>query len=310
MAVLVMAVLSMSGCGKSGISERELISILPDTITSCFFEDEFLTQEVTDINITTADINDGTEYIECEITLKDDHLERIVYAQLNLTKYEVGGWQADYWTPMADDVILAISGPADDKVDGYMSSFGYTSISPLETYDSDVINGYYEKTYQVDEKHEYATFSGTAVFSSELSATPASGDWYAEYYWSYDADFSAVETSWDVEGFWEGAEIDPEYGRADKYDVDIVSVSEDGSVNADGKYYFPAFDGNDYLGRYGNYEYSGASAKFEGSSPSDATLTIYIGYEAEWITMHFTADDLTVARDSLVSHREYSYSRS
>lgn len=131
----------------------------------------------------------------------------------------------------------------------------------------------------------------------------------AQYIWEENSGFTGINTVWNVEGFWEGTEINPPYGKPDICDIQIYSDDIDGTVDALGKYYYPEHDVFEYTGKKGRYDYTGASAEFNGASPSDATLTISINYSPQWINMKFTADDLEVSRDSLVSHQEYDFKR-
>lgn len=310
MMVLAISAAVMTGCGNSGVSEKKLKEILPDTITSYEYGDMFNTQEVKDIEITKADVNDGYEYAECEITLKDDYIERVVYAGISLTKYETGGWMVDYWEPLAEETLISAAAPDEYEIDEYVNGFGFSGITLEDTYDDEAEYGYCSRTYSVNESHEFVDFSGTVTVDSELMIDSAGSDWYASYTWVNSAEYSDMTADWKVEGLWTGTETNPVFGRPDKYELRIDSIDEDGRVNGDGKYYWPAFDGSEYLGKYGNYGLISATAYFEGDSPADAKLTISANCGNDGFDMIFEPDALRVTSSNLMGGQEFDYSRS
>ena len=81
---LLVGLVALTGCssGGKGLSERQIIELLPSTITDYRLDDETRTQKVGSLTITKADYADDTELAECEITLEDEDLTRTVYAPL------------------------------------------------------------------------------------------------------------------------------------------------------------------------------------------------------------------------------------
>ena len=85
------------------VSESDISSFIPETITTYKLNGQLYSQEIKDINIVRRQTEGKSDFIECEIRLEDENLERTVYADLYLTKYDTGEWILDNWSPYASE---------------------------------------------------------------------------------------------------------------------------------------------------------------------------------------------------------------
>ena len=303
---LLVGLAAMTGCsaGGGGLSERQIIDLLPSTITDYSLKDSVHTQEVSSLTVVKADVTDDAELVDCEITLEDEDLTRTVYAQLSLKKYEVGGWQLEWWAPYQLETVQKPPLPTSADADAYMARYGYTGMRDGGEDTSTSGDIYYEKSYIIDEAHTYATFSGTATYRATLTYYGADSETCASYGWREEADFSGLSVTWDVAGRWTGVEVDREendpYAHVDrlphKFEFDLAEPDEHGNVQGSGAYYYPAvYPGrSEYTGDYGSYDFLSASARTDGSSPSDATLTMSVN-TYHTFNFSFTPDTVTVS---------------
>lgn len=297
---LILAAATLGGCSSDGsLSEREVRGLLPDTILDYRLDDMTHTQEATSIDIVRADVTDETQVLDCEITLEGDGLTRTVYAELNVKKYETGGWQLEWWNPYQDEEITTPPSISSTEADAYMAQFGYSGIRGGKELTPGPFS--YQKSYEVSEQHTYCDFSGTAIYQATLQHRGASGDSCAALFWSEEADFSGVQTTWKVAGHWSGTESsqqnDPYYRQNRlpyKFEFDLQAPDGNGAIQGSGAYSYPAvYPGqSEYTGAYGDYEFVNARSSTNGSSPADATMQMLVNTVYETIVFNFTPDSV------------------
>ena len=299
--------LALAGCGGGGFNEANLRDALPDSITTCYFNDELKTQNVSNIEVVKADVSDDEQYVRCEITLKDDDLERCVYADLNLKKYEKGGWQVDYWQPYEKDHVISVKDPDGSAVDAYMAGLGYSSLQATGEGSVEYADfATYTKSYSVNESYRYATFAGDVVYTMELTEYGASNEGPARYSWegqyarSPKVDYTGLSCDWDISTQWTGVEINPKQDPPYRFEVSLNSITEGENLEGSGKLQFPAYDGFTPLGRYGDYDFVSARFSTEGASPSDATAVLSLSFVyGPAVVLRFTPDDVSATQDTI-----------
>lgn len=274
--ILLSAGLMMTGC-SSKVSEKDLAQLLPEDIITYYCGSDLRTQKVNNITITKRKTERDTDYIECEITLADEFIERTLYEALSLTKYDTGGWQIDYWRPYADQKVAAVAPPAEDLITQRLN-VDFLDFSNYTENTAAMSEGRYVRTINFNEKHKYADFSGSVDYDATLSCYEPSSGRPGEYHWESIVNLDNLIINWKAEGVWLLTDNSrPLYPEKIYYNLFSYNhEKEDKKPSAEGFYAWPAFDGNEYMGVYGNYKYEGSHIYEKGEKLSEMQLEMYL----------------------------------
>jgi len=292
-SALLLTMLCLSGCGSRLLSEKELAELLPGSLTSYLDGDENLyVQNVDDIKVIKQDAEQDTQFVECEITLSDEHFKRVIYADIELRKYDIGGWQVDYWDSYREEEITILSGPDASLVRQRLANCGYSE--DALTLVSEEINGdAYYAYFDVNDVHTYVTFGGTIQYTAYLFSHPAYNTEMGYIGWDSNLDLDNVTETWTIEGSWIQRELDKELPRY--FTLNIESIDSDGNIICDGQYSYPMWDWDaDEL----SDEYDDAALirinvqNYESPTPRLAELKVSVDYcDALGGVFYFTAEE-------------------
>lgn len=238
---LILVMLMLSGCGK--VSENDIASFIPETITSYKLGGQLYTQEIKDIKIVKRQTEGKSDFIECEINLEDENMERTVYADLYLTKYDTGGWILDSWSPYDSEDYTNYTKPGKEIMDKGLDDLDY-ELADDGAEDVSSLDKQYVIVYTVNEKHAYATLKGTVTVTSYFSYDSATNSSVATCGW-VEPMFPKEDISidWSFEGTYSGVchkNTDDERS----FTATITSVDDDGNVAISGEYIPPAGHGS------------------------------------------------------------------
>lgn len=243
----VIICLCFTACGST--SESDLKEMLPDTLTSYEMDNEIHNQDIENINIIKRNTDSDNDFIECEITLKDEYFERIIYVDLYLTNYETGGWMIDSIEPYANETITILHGPDDTEIDNYLSEYGYPGLKQYQD-ETDHSDGQkYIRHYSLDESHQYADFKGTLTYIASLHKVYGNDYYdYPSFSWDESIDISQMDVDWKIEGTWT---ITGTGDLPTSSSITIDSVDND-NVVASGSWQYPiySFEANGHTGEY------------------------------------------------------------
>ena len=292
-AVLALAVLMTgTGCGRKNkaLTEKELAAQLPDTITTYLMDGEAHTQEVETLEVIKRNTDQDTDFVECEIVLTDDYLERTVYADLYLTYYETGGWLIDTWSAYGSESAVPLKAPDGETAMQTVCAM-YPGAVRTEEDTSMLEQGICTVSFQVDEKHTYADFLGTCTVEETFSGWDASAEEMAAYDWTEQVLTDGVQVDWKIEGVWIMTEEvddlpDKVYFSLDSYD------EEQGIIAGTGYYAFPEFPSSEYAGSYGSYSRFGVRMSHAGNSVDSAETEILLDFYHP-VTIIITADEIS-----------------
>ena len=183
--LLAFAVLmTAAGCGKKNkaLTEKQLTELLPDTITTYSMDDAQHVQEVESLKVIKRNMDEDTDFVECEIVLKDDSVQRTVYADLYLTYYETGGWLIDGWSPYAEETAVPLTVP-DGEEARQIAVTMYPEAVWMEDDTSMLEQGVWRSTFEINEEHRFADFQGTLTVKGTFSGSSATSEGMAVYDW-------------------------------------------------------------------------------------------------------------------------------
>jgi hypothetical protein len=282
----------LAGCGKSELSESQLKKILPGEITSYTLDGSTHESTVSNFSIERRKTDKDTDEVQCAITLTDDYTERKVYAELNLTHYDKGGWQIDSWSTYKDGYCTPKVKPNNGDEEKAIAKLNFKNIQKdQENLDNGA--GYYSTAYKVNDTHTYATFEGQVTYSAQLNYTEPSKGSPAKCTWSGKTSMGALKTTWNVLGTWSGKTAG---NHPDRFEFTIKALESNKKVTGSGAYYYSAVvpGTSQYTGAEGSYAYHSSSYTSEGSSPSDAKLKVDVIYSYPSGTLTFTPDTVKI----------------
>lgn len=287
LAVVLSAGLMMTGCSRK-VSEKELENLLPEEIVSYYDRSDCHTQKVDSIKITKRKTEQDHDYIECEINLSDERIERTLYESLTLTKYDTGGWQIDSWYPYAEQKVSAIAPPAEELISKRLNA-GFLNLSNYTDNTDSMTEGKYQRLIQLDEDHKYAHFGGTVIFDAALSCYEPEPGRPGEYHWESSVNLDQLRIKWKAEGTWLLTE-NPEKALPNKLYYHLNSFNhekEDKKPSVEAYYAWPRHDGNEYMGSYGNYQLESASICQTGEKLKDIQLELrFTCFNSFMIVLH------------------------
>ena len=272
---LIMILLIMNGCGTT--SGSELKALIPEEITqyNLNYDNinyEYFTQDVTDIKVLSRSENGSLEDVQCEISLKDENLERTVFANLRLM-HTNGNVTLDSWSLYHDDEFRPLIGP-DEKDFSNLDSLGYKNLTIEKEDSSQIKDGKYFREYQVDDQYEYVSFTGTIIAEGTFKQYQDEDEYgCAGFSWSIQINDDDIVPEWNVFGAWVG---ESEYNTDDhpnKFEVDIESLEGENIVVMNGTVYSRSVDGDEFL-RYAETKITSGKYKTDRNYPSSAKLTI------------------------------------
>lgn len=199
--VLITIVFSIGG----PLNEREIIAVLPESITSICIGDELVPLRVDSLKIDRRKTQDGVDDVYCVIELSSDTLEVTRYQWLTFVKYNGNQWIVDCYVPYATEEVRILKA-TDELYDWAIGQIEYSDDryadieSYITNYDVAVVSDR-EITYVFDISKTIGLMSINGQIT--LDAT-LRGDENDGYYWSDRLDNSAVQISWDVDGTWNG----------------------------------------------------------------------------------------------------------
>lgn len=290
--LLAFAVLmTAAGCGKKNkaLTEKQLTELLPDTITTYSMDDAQHVQEVESLKVIKRNTDEDTDFVECEIVLKDDSVQRTVYADLYLTYYETGGWLIDGWSPYAEETAVPLTVP-DGEEARQIAVTMYPEAVWMEDDTSMLEQGVWRSTFEINEEHRYADFQGTLTVKGTFSGWSATSEEMAAYDWDVYLDTHDVQGDYRVEGVYLLTEqVDD---LPDMVYLNLESYDEEGSDEGTGYYAFPEFSST-YKGHYGSYSLGNVSVVRFGDSVDALRIEIRLDFYHP-VTIVLTADEISV----------------
>lgn len=281
---LILVMLMLSGCGKTSTSE--LKALIPEEITQYNMNRDninydYFTQEVTDIKVLSRNENGSLEDVQCEISLKDDNLERTVFADLRLV-HANGNVTLDSWSLYHDDEFRPLSGPAENDFSN-LNSLGYKNLTIVKEDSSQIKDGIYYREYQVDDQYEYVSFTGTIIAEGTFKQYQDEDEYgCAGFSWSVHINDDAIVPDWKISGAWTGISDYNTDDHPTKFEVNIESLEGEDLVVMNGTHYYRRVDGDTFL-RYDETAITSGKYTTGENYPSKAKLTIrFDDYEFEY----------------------------
>lgn len=198
--VIVIVLFPMGG----PLSKSEIISALPESITSICINNELIPLSLDSLKIDRRKTQDDVDDVYCVIELSSDTLSVTKYQQLTFVKYNGNKWIMDWYAPYATEEVRVLKA-SDELYDWAIGRIEYSDdrYASIESYitNYDVSVSDREVTYVFDINKTIGLMSiiGQITFEGTLN-----GDEYEGYSWYGWPDNSAVQISWDVDGTWNG----------------------------------------------------------------------------------------------------------
>lgn len=202
--LLVVAIIMLFSTGGT-LNEREIIAILPESLTSICVDDELVPLRVDSFKIDRRKTQDGRDDVYCVIELSSDSFAVTKYQQLTFVKYNGNNWIMERYAPYATEAVRVLK-TTDDLYDWAIGRIEYSDDryanieSYITNYDVTVVSDR-EITYVFDISKTIGLMSITGQITFEGTLD---GDEYEGYSWYGWPDDSAVQISWDVDGTWNG----------------------------------------------------------------------------------------------------------
>lgn len=218
---------------------------------------------------------------DATIILEDENLKKTMFVTLYCTKYNTS-WQVDSWNENEDALVVPKYAPSEYSTEDEAATGGFFNLSMIsET--TDYSNGLFSRTYTVNDKYEYVSFTGEITVNAEF--IEYDGTELYSYYWDLSAEKN-IKTEWNVTGTWNleynFASYTPKYTAI----INIYDISDDENISGDATRYYPKNDGINYTGEYGTEYDDSLYCEKNDSSPSVAKLEIY----SSCGSIEFTAD--------------------
>ncbi len=186
--------------GKSSNSNKiNLEELIPEEVRTYKYNDKKITSEVKSVKIDRQDTDkdDEENVTYCEVELEDELLTRVVYLELELKNYDVGGWIVEDYDQYEDTVIKKWN---DEKITKELVE---EKINELDFKDklafvskNDVSEDTIEFIYSINIDSEYYKTSGNLKYKDHLREN---NDYEYEAY-CMDPDISEVVQKWNIDG--------------------------------------------------------------------------------------------------------------
>lgn len=228
--VLVVVLLSQGGPK----SEQEILADLEDE-AHILVDGERMNLEVVEFEIEKRKTSNDTDEVYCKVRMESGAIGITAYRLLTYSKYNGNEWILEESSSYKEDVVEVIKDTEDlynmavqcaEKRDLLYSGFKNFATSYTATCEGNKILF----NFAFFKKNGVAESSGNVVVSCALNGTSEK-----DYYWSTYVDDSAVKTSWDVDGTWQGHETN--YGTGwYELTIQINSLTSD-TVDCKWHYY-------------------------------------------------------------------------
>lgn len=211
-----------SGCGTSELSEKEIISNLPEHMMEIYVDSQVYELEVKEFDIWKRKIEEDTDeiYFNMELGCEEYQVSRDGY--LYYVLYDEGGWiLEDYFDDLVG--IEPLIGVEQAETDAEMASYYFDTYSFVDhQFDKDTNTSYsvYDVTYDCDNYSYDGQVTMVSTFSE--NGTYTAGVWDKKL--SYEDNFD-----WNIIGSWAADGSDFSEGRSFRkiaFEISVDAVDQ------------------------------------------------------------------------------------